>query len=177
MWGALTRSGADGCGSVRSMNRLCVPHRPPDASAFRSGAAPPFATCARRVSAAEQLDQFAPLTVGEAGERLCGRDPAAGEQTIGPGRTDPRDGQQQLPHLRRLRTSRRVGDHPRQLEAARGDPSLQLGALDANLVRLRERAQPLLARASKRCRSGAHNDTTPILRAARGVHKLGRMHE
>jgi hypothetical protein len=30
VWGALTRSRADGCGSIPSMNRLCVPHRPVD---------------------------------------------------------------------------------------------------------------------------------------------------
>jgi hypothetical protein len=118
------------------------------------------------VSAAEQLDQFTALTIGEACEGLCRRDSAADEQAIGAGRTDPRGGQQQLMHLRRLRTGRRVGNNPAHPEAARRDASLQLGALDANLVRLRKRAQPLLTRASKPCRSASHNNTTPILRAA-----------
>jgi hypothetical protein len=116
---------------------------------------PPGASQKR--SAGKQLDQFRSLSVAEAADRLRVGDPTAGERTIGPGGTDPRDDQEQLPHLRRLHAGRRVGDHPRQLDAASGDSSLQLRACDANLVRLHERAQALLGRPSKGCGCAAHN--------------------
>jgi hypothetical protein len=89
-------------------------------------ASPPFAGGRdQERSAAEQLDQFSPLTVAEAADRLGVGDPAAGKRTIGPGGTDPRYDQQQLTHFRRKRAGRRVGDHPRQLDPAGGDSSLQ----------------------------------------------------
>ena len=91
-------------------------------------------------SAAEHLDQFSPLTVAEAADRLSVGDPAVGEHTIGPGRTDPGYDQEQLTYLRRLRAGWRVGDHLGKLDPAGGDLSLQLRTCDANLVRLRERA-------------------------------------
>jgi hypothetical protein len=154
-------------------------------SAFGAGAI-------QQRSAAEQRDQFGPLTVAQAADRLGVGDPAAGEHAIGPGGTDPRYDQQLLAHLRRLRAARRVGEHPCKRDPAGGDLSLQLRTCETNLVRPRERAQPLLGRPSRGWRA-AHNrhgaDSTSTraqveardkperqLRPAGSVHAAARQH-
>jgi hypothetical protein len=123
------------------------------------------------------VDQFGPLTVAEAADRLGVGDPAAGEHAIGPGGTDPRHDQKQLTHLRRLHAARRVGDQPDQLDPARGDFPLQPRPFDAHLVRLRQRAQPLLGRPSKARVGAAHNrhgaDSTTAPDSGRGAEKTG----
>jgi hypothetical protein len=110
-----------------------------------------------RARSAVQLDQFSPLPVAEAGDRLGVGDPAAGEQTIGPGGTDPQYDQQQLTHLRRLRAGRRLGDHPRQLDPPSRDLSLRPRACDANLVRLRERSPTAAPATVQGCGGAARN--------------------
>ncbi len=133
------------------------------------------ASRARERSAGEQLDQFSPLTVAEAGDRLRVGDPAAGEHAIGAKRTDPGHDQKQLAHLRRLHAARRLGDQLRRLDSAGRDSALQLRPGDTNLVRLRQRAQSLLGRPSKRCRGAAHNrhgaDSTSSRDSSRGEKK------
>jgi hypothetical protein len=78
----------------------------------------------------------------------------------------PRYDQQQLTHPRRLHAGRRLGDHPRRLDPARGESSLQLRACDAHLVRFGKRAQPCSAARPKAVGRGSQPARRPILRVA-----------
>lgn len=110
---------------------------------------------------AEKLDQFGPLAVAEADDRLCLGDPTVSERTVDPGRADPRYGQKQLAQLRRLRGRGWSRKHLGKFDRARGKLSLQLCACETNLVCPRERKQPLLARARRDCQR-----VTPTLHRA-----------
>ncbi len=130
-----------------------------------------IASAIQERSAAEQRDQFSPLTAAEASDRLGVGDPATGEQTIGARGTEPRYDQQQFTHLCRLRADRRLGDHLRKLDPAGGEFPLQPRTRNTHLVCLRERAQPLLGRASSGYGRAAHNRHRADSRSSRAQTK------
>jgi hypothetical protein len=98
---------------------------------------------------AEKVDQFGPLAVAEAGDRLCFGDPAVSKRTLGPRRADPRYSEKQLFHLRPLRRRGRDREHLGKFDRARGKLSLQLRTRETNLVCPRKRSLALLARARR----------------------------
>lgn len=98
---------------------------------------------------AEKVDQLSPLTVAEAGDRLCLGDPAVSKRTLGPRRADPRYSEKQLFHLRPLRRRGRDREQLGKVDRARGKLPLQLRTRDTNLVCPRKRSLALLARARR----------------------------
>ena len=102
---------------------------------------------------AEEVEQFGPLAIAQAGERLRVSDAAAGQDPAGLDRADLRQHQEQVAHPRRSGARGRVGEDLRQLDLARRQIPLQLRSRRADLVCMLEGTQALFPRSARNARS------------------------
>ena len=116
--------------------------------------------------AAEEVEQFGPLALAQAGERLRVSDAAAGQDLAGLDRADLRQHQEQVAHPRRPRARGRLGEDLRQLDLARRQLPLQLRSRRADFVRLLEGTQALFPRSARNARSCLAARHAAILGAA-----------
>jgi hypothetical protein len=113
---------------------------------------------------AENLDQFGPLTVAEAGDRLLRRRSGSGRARWTLAGPIFGTGGEQLVQLRRLRARWRVSEHLRKLDRASGEFSFQLCLGEKPFVDLLERGQPLLGERPGAVGLRLSIRTAPILR-------------
>jgi hypothetical protein len=119
--------------------------------------------------AAQEVEQFGPLAIAEAGERLRVGDAAAGQDPAGLDRADLRQRQEQVAYPRRPRALGRAREDLRQLDLACRQLPLQLRARRADLVRLLEGTQALFPRSARNARSCLSAGHAAILGAARAA--------
>ena len=103
--------------------------------------------------AAEEVEQFGPLAIAQAGERLSVSDAAAGQDPAGLDRADLRQRQEQVAHPRRPCARGWAGEDLRQLDLAGCQILLQLRSRRADLVRLLKGTQALFPRSARNARS------------------------
>src|SRR5712691_645614 len=109
--------------------------------------------------AAEAVEQFGALPLGQAAERLRVSDAAVGEDPAGLDRADLRKRQEDVTHSRRPHELGRPGEDLRQFDLPRRELLLQLRSRRPDFVGQPQRTQPLLtrsARSTRICLAGRH---------------------